>query len=51
MVDSYSQDGIKSGERMLRGDGERYVLRHVEMKVPYDIENFLEVGENNDCLC
>ena len=46
MEDSYDNDGIKTSERRMRGQGERYVLKNLEMKIPYDINSFLAVGEN-----
>ena len=50
MADSYSLEGIKSKERILRGVGKRYVLRNIDMKVPYDLDSFLSVGENKEGL-
>ena len=50
MEDSYSDDGIKTSERRMRGSGVRYVLKNLEMKIPYDINNFLAVGENKKDL-
>jgi hypothetical protein len=50
MIDSYEDEGIKSGERKMRGTGERYVLNNLDMKIPYDINNFLSVGENKKNL-
>ena len=49
-VDSYASEGIKSRERMLRGAGERYVLRNIDMKVPYNLNNYLAIGENKEEL-
>ena len=46
MVDSYENDGIKAGERKLRGAGVRYMLKNLDMKIPHDINSFLSVGEN-----
>lgn len=54
VVDSYSSGGIKSNGRwcwgnqhqIKRGAGERYVLLNIDIKVPYDLDNQLSVGEN-----
>ena len=54
VVDSYSSGGIKSNGRWFwgnqhqikRGAGERYVLLNIDIKVPYDLDNQLSVGEN-----
>ncbi len=52
MQDSYEDDGIKTGERKLRGSesGVRYILNNLEMKIPHDVNSFLAMGENKKDL-
>ena len=46
VCDAYLEGSIKSAERQTRGDGNRCILQNPDMKVPYDIDCFLSVGQN-----
>ena len=44
------EGSITSAERKTRGDGNRCILKNPDMKVPYDFNYFLSVGQNKDDL-
>ena len=50
VCDTYLEGSINSTERKTRGDGNRYILKSLDMKVPYDIDCFLSVGQNKEDL-
>ena len=50
VCDTLDAGSIKSGERIARGTGKRYVLNSPDMKVPFDFSNFLRNGENKAML-
>ena len=50
ICDIYEKESIKASERHLRGDGERFILKNPDMKLPCNINNFLSLGENKEDL-
>ena len=50
VCDTYKENSIKAGGRQKRGVSERYVLSSPNMKLPYDVQNFLKNGENKEML-
>ena len=52
MCDKYEDGSIKTAERQSRaeGEGERVLLKSPDMKVPYNINSFLSVGQNKEDL-
>ena len=50
VCDTYENYSIKAAGRQLSDSGIRYVLKNVDLKVPYNIYDFLSVGENKENL-
>ena len=50
VCDTYESGSIKTCERDTRGVGERCKLKSPDMKLPYDINKYLSVGENKEEL-
>ena len=50
LADNYEPNSIKSGYRQKRGSGTHYILNSPDMLVPYNVEEFLAVGENKETL-
>ena len=50
MCDTYIQHSIKDGEGRLRGEGQFYMLKNMQMKLPSDMSNFLKNGQNKEML-
>ena len=53
ICDKYEENSIKAAERQTRGgggSGERVILRSPDMKVPFNINSFLSVGQNKEDL-
>ena len=50
ICDTYKISSIKSGKRMLRGDGIVYTLKTPDMKLAYDSTTFLQNGKNKELL-
>ena len=50
VCDTYLSNSIKGGERRLRGEGKRYVLKSTSMKLPSDMANFLRNGQNKEMM-
>ena len=48
--DTYLEGSIKSAERQRCGDANRCILKNLDMKVPYDIDCFLCIGQNKKDL-
>ena len=46
----YLEGSIKSAEQQTHGDGNRCILKNPDLKVPYDIDYFLSVGQNKEDL-
>ena len=43
-------NSIKGGEKRLRGEGKRYVLKSTSMRLPTDMPNFFRNGQNKEML-
>ena len=50
VCDTYLSNNIKSGERRLRGEGKKYVLKSTSMRLPSDMLNFLRNGQKKEML-
>jgi len=50
VCDTYLSNSIKGGERRLRGEGKKYVLKSTSMRLPSDMPNFLRNGQNKEML-
>ena len=50
VCDTYKSCSIKTIERKTRGVGERCILKTPDMKIPYNINNYLSVGDNKEEL-
>jgi len=50
VCDTYLPNSIKDGERRLRGEGKRYVIKSTSMKLPSDMADFLRNGQNKEML-
>ena len=48
--DTYKDRSIKNSERHLRGDGDKFVIRSANVRVPADFKKFLGNGDNKECL-
>ena len=46
--DTYKNRSIKSGERSLRGNSDRFVIRSGEVRIPADFKMFLNNGDNKE---
>ena len=50
VCDTYLSNSIKGGERRLRGEDKRYVLKSTSVRLPSDMPNFLRNGQNKEIL-
>ena len=50
VCDTYCEKSIKSGERVSRGQGKRYILKSPDMKIPSDFDDLLRNSENKHML-
>lgn len=48
--DTYRDRSIKNSERDLRGDGDKFVIRSANVRVPADFKKFLGNGDNKERL-
>ena len=48
--DTYKDRSIKNSERHLRGDGDKFVIRSANVRVPADFKKFLGNGDNKERL-
>ena len=48
--DSYNDISIKTGCRDSRGSGSHYLLKSPDQLIPYDVIDFLSVGQNKEVL-
>ena len=48
--DTYAAWSIKSAERKLRGQGEEFVIRNPDIRIPPDFKQFLSNGNNKERL-
>ena len=50
VCDTCPSNSIESGERRLRGEGKKYVLKSTSMLLPSDMPNFLRNDQNKEML-
>ena len=50
VCDTCLSNSIESGERRLRGEGKKYVLKSTSMLLPSDMPNFLRNDQNKEIL-
>eukprot|EP00795_Rhopilema_esculentum_P009639 gene9639-17401_t len=46
--DAYRAATMKDGERCTRGEGDKFVIRNSDIRIPADFKKFLSNGENNE---
>ena len=48
--DTYRPDSLKNSERVLRGEGERFVIKNADVRIPANFKKFLGNGDNKERL-
>ena len=48
--DTYPEKSIKNSERVLRGEGEEFVIKTPEIRIPPNFTSFLSNGKNKERL-
>eukprot|EP00794_Sanderia_malayensis_P020850 gene20850-biopygen15376 len=46
--DTYRKDSIKDAERRLRGEGDKFIIKTPDIRIPSDFKKFLSNGENKE---
>ncbi len=46
--DTYRKDSIKDAERLLRGEGDKFIIKTPNIRIPSDFKKFLSNGQNKE---